>query len=276
MVKIVAMGDNVVDCYVSTGQMYPGGNCLNVSVFARRFGAQAQYLGAIGKDAAGRAIQSALAAEGVGSDRLRVLDGPTGWCLIGHEDGDRVFLRYDLGVYMFAPFAEDIAFLRDFDAVHVGRSSGLDDSIAEIAAAAPLSYDFSTHHDAGHMARIAPLCFLAAASGGALGRDDAVALVHDLLKAGARYALVTRGRDGAFLGHSGMVVEAPVSDVVVVDTLGAGDTTIARVLYGLLAGESPQTALDAAMLAAGQTCTHYGAVGHGVPIDLNVDLPELA
>ena len=276
MVKIVAMGDNVVDCYVSTGQMYPGGNCLNVSVFARRFGAETQYLGAIGKDAAGRAIQSALAAEGVGTDRLRVLDGSTGWCLIGHEDGDRIFLRYDLGVYMFEPLPADIAFLGDFDAVHVGRSSGLDGSIAEIAAAAPLSYDFSTHHDPAHIARIAPLSFLAAASGGALRRDEASALVHDLLKAGARYALVTRGREGAFLGHAGHVFEAPASDAVVVDTLGAGDTTIARILYGLLAGEAPQAALDAAMLAAGQTCTYHGAVGHGVPIDLDVALPELA
>ena len=40
MVKIAAMGDNVVDCYPARNQMYPGGNCLNVAVQARRFGAQ--------------------------------------------------------------------------------------------------------------------------------------------------------------------------------------------------------------------------------------------
>lgn len=276
MVQIVAMGDNVVDCYVSTGQMYPGGNCLNVSVFARRFGAETQYLGAIGKDAAGNAIQAALAAEGVGTDRLRVLDGPTGWCLIGHEDGDRVFLRYDLGVSMFQPVSADIAFLRTYDAVHVGRSSGLDGSIAAIAAAAPLSYDFSTHHDPRHMAVIAPLCFLACTSGGALSADEATALVHQLLDGGAKWALVTRGRDGALLGHAGTVISATAAPAQVVDTLGAGDTTIARVLYGLLAGEDGQTALNAAMQAAAQTCTYYGAVGHGVAIDLDTALPELA
>ena len=39
MVRIVAVGDNVVDCYMAQGRMFPGGNCLNVSVFARLFGA---------------------------------------------------------------------------------------------------------------------------------------------------------------------------------------------------------------------------------------------
>ena len=35
----VTFGDNVVDCYEDRGLMFPGGNALNVSVFANRFGA---------------------------------------------------------------------------------------------------------------------------------------------------------------------------------------------------------------------------------------------
>ena len=61
MTRIVAVGDNVVDCYHALDQMFPGGNCLNLSLFARRFGATTSYLGAIGQDAAGDAIQKALA-----------------------------------------------------------------------------------------------------------------------------------------------------------------------------------------------------------------------
>ncbi|WP_353646892.1 PfkB family carbohydrate kinase [Mesorhizobium sp. WSM2239] len=52
------------------------------------------------------------------------------------------------------------------------------------------------------------------------------------------------------------------------DTLGAGDTFIARVLVGLLEGEAPQSLLQAAADAAAHTCTYLGAVGYGVPIDV--------
>ena len=54
MVKIATMGDNVVDCYVLRGEMFPGGNCLNVSIFLRRSGVDSAYIGRIGKDPAAR------------------------------------------------------------------------------------------------------------------------------------------------------------------------------------------------------------------------------
>ena len=66
MVKIAAMGDNVVDCYASRGEMFPGGNCLNVAVYVSRFGAQSAYIGAIGKDHGRRSY-------------LRRRSRPSGW-----------------------------------------------------------------------------------------------------------------------------------------------------------------------------------------------------
>ena len=109
MVKIATMGDNVVDCYVLRGEMFPGGNCLNVSIFLRRSGVESAYIGRIGKDPAGDLIWDALVAEGVDVSRLGRLDGPTAWCLIGHRDNDRIFLDHDLGVSMFTPSADDLA-----------------------------------------------------------------------------------------------------------------------------------------------------------------------
>lgn len=275
MTSIVAMGDNVVDCYISTGQMYPGGNCLNVSVFARRFGAETAYVGAIGKDAAGSVIQAALQQEGVDASRLRVLVGETGYCVIGHQNSDRIFLRYDLGVSRFVPAPDDLAFVAKFDAVHVGQSSGLDAAIADIAGAAPLSYDFSTRHDPAHIAAIAPLCLLASASAGALSPDAAIALARALLDAGAQWALVTRGKEGALLGHGDTIYRAQAAEGAALDTLGAGDTTIARVLCGLLRVEPAQQVLEAAMAAAAETCSYYGAVGHGAAIALADPVPEI-
>jgi fructoselysine 6-kinase len=276
MTKIIAVGDNVVDCYHSLGQMFPGGNCLNVSVFARRFGAVTSYLGAIGPDAAGDAIRTALAAEGVDTTRLRTLPGPTAYCVIGHRKGDRVFLKFDLGVSMFQPDENDVAYVTAFDAVHIGQSSGLDAYLDRFSTAARLSYDFSTRRDVAHREAIAPLCFLASISGGDLDRDGAISLLRHTLSTGAQWCLVTRGEEGALLGHGNDIFTVNAAPVQVVDTLGAGDTFIARTLVGLLRSEEPQSLLEAAARAAAETCTRIAAVGHPAPMAVDAgDIPAL-
>ena len=276
MVKIAAIGDNVVDCYIAQRQMFPGGNCLNVSVFVHRFGGAAAYVGSIGGDGAGDLIRRALTEEGVDITHLRVLDGPTAYCVIGHRDADRVFLAFDLGVSMFAPTQEQIAFLNGFDAVHVGQSSGLDGHIQAIARQAPLSYDFSVRRDAAHRRTIGPLCFLASISGGDLSKQAAADITEELLQAGAKWVLVTRGKAGAMLSGPLGKFQVASFPVEAVDTLGAGDTFIARTLYGLIAGEKPERLLDEAARAAARTCLHLGAVGYGAPIDIAADLDRLA
>jgi fructoselysine 6-kinase len=268
MVRIAAIGDNVVDCYRVRGEMFPGGNCVNVSVFARRAGAQTAYVGAVGKDTAGNVIADALQQEGVDISHLRRCDGPTAWCMIGHRDGDRVFESYDLGVSLFSPSASDIAFLRNFDAAHVGQSSKIDRFIPDIASATRLSYDFSVRRDADHRQSIGPHCFLASVSGGDLSESETLAIASELRGAGAKWVLITRGQKGAVLFDGTTKYEVGATPVEAVDTLGAGDAFIARTLYGLLAGETPPQLLAAAADAAAETCRYFGAVGHAAPLRL--------
>jgi fructoselysine 6-kinase len=271
MIKIAAMGDNVVDCYLSLGQMFPGGNCLNVSVFARRFGAATAYIGAVGRDRAGDVIRQALEDEGVDVSRLRQLDGATAYCIIGHHDADRVFLSFDLGVSRFEPSEQDLAFLRGFLAVHIGQSSGLDRYVADAAQRTLLSYDFSTRRDPDHRRSVAPYCFLASVSGGDLQPQGQLAISTELLELGAEWVLVTRGRHGAMLANATERFTVAAMPVEVLDTLGAGDTFIARTLYGLLADEAPNRLLEAAADAAAKTCLHFGAVGHGAAVAISAD-----
>ncbi|WP_201863207.1 PfkB family carbohydrate kinase [Microvirga soli] len=276
MTKIVAVGDNDVDCYHARNEMFPGGNCFNVAVFARRFGATASYVGAVGLDAAGDAMQRALVAEEVITDRLKVLPGSTAYCVIGHRNGDRVFLKYDLGVSMFEPDDQDFTYVESFDAVHIGQSSGLDAHLVRFAKTAKLSYDFSTRRDAHHRASIAPLCYLASISGGDLALSDAEALLRNTLDAGAQWCLVTRGDQGAILGRGDQIFRVPAVSIEAVDTLGAGDTFIARTLVGLLRKEEPPELLRAAAHEAAETCMRIGAVGHAAPMAVNAgDIPAL-
>ena len=38
--KLLGLGDNVFDAYLFRDELYPGGNAANVSVLARRIGAE--------------------------------------------------------------------------------------------------------------------------------------------------------------------------------------------------------------------------------------------
>jgi fructoselysine 6-kinase len=76
-------------------------------------------------------------------------------------------------------------------------------------------------------------------------------------------AVATRGRAGALVLDDGAVRFQPSVANNVVDTLGAGDSFIARFLVGHLEGEDVQTTLEAAAQEAATTCASYGAFGYG-------------
>ncbi|HRJ69945.1 MAG TPA: PfkB family carbohydrate kinase [Beijerinckiaceae bacterium] len=265
MARIVCVGDNDVDCYLSDGRMYPGGNCFNVSVFARRSGVGSAYIGAVGDDAAGRLIRKALESEGVDSSRLRVVKGDTAHCVIGHSGGDRQFVSYDLGVSRFEPDEEDLQFIASHDAAHVYQHAGLDNCLGAIAARTRLSYDFSTRREASHRAEVAPRCWLASFSGAGQSREETIGLVGAMHATGAKWVLATRGSEGALLSGENTLHEVAAAPASVVDTLGAGDSFIARVLVGLLRNETPKALLQAAAQDAARACEYFGAVGYGAP-----------
>ena len=52
MLRVLGLGDNVVDKYMHIRTMYPGGNALNFAVYAKMFGIEAGYLGVFGDDEA--------------------------------------------------------------------------------------------------------------------------------------------------------------------------------------------------------------------------------
>ncbi|EHK52727.1 ribokinase-like domain-containing protein [Mesorhizobium alhagi CCNWXJ12-2] len=248
--------------------MYPGGNCFNVSVFASRFGAQSAFIGAIADDPAGRLIRGTLEQEGVDTRRLRVVDGITAYCIIGHESSDRVFLSNDFGVSRFTPDAGDLSLIAECDAAHVYQSCGLDGWLERFAARTKLSYDFSTKREAEHRERVAPHCWLASISASDLPPGDTVSLMKSVAAHGPSWVLATRGSHGAMLSNGQEIFSVAATLVDIVDTLGAGDTFIARVLVGLLDNEPPQAVLQEAADAAAQTCTYLGAVGNGSPVEL--------
>lgn len=75
--KLIALGDNVIDYYHNTQECFPGGNAVNVAVHAARLGAQAEYLGSLGDDDMAHIVEKALRENGVDISHCPVLQGRT-------------------------------------------------------------------------------------------------------------------------------------------------------------------------------------------------------
>ncbi|UIY31758.1 PfkB family carbohydrate kinase (plasmid) [Neorhizobium galegae] len=95
--KVLGLGDNVVDRYLNTGQMYPGGNALNFAVYAKMLGADAAFLGTFGTDAAARHVRATLEALCVPATHSRIIEGENGHADVRVVDGNREFVFSNKG-----------------------------------------------------------------------------------------------------------------------------------------------------------------------------------
>lgn len=267
MSRLATVGDNVIDVYPALGRVFPGGNTVNVAVAARRSGARAAYLGAVGAGPDGAVVRAALAAERIETTRMRVLDGPNAYSTIELVDGDRVFGAHDLGVSVFCLDDADLEYLRQFWCVHTGDCSSTEDQLAAMAVAARVSFDFSDR-PADYYQPLLGHVWFASFSGSHLPGGEAVALAHRAAAAGPEFVLVTEGSRGALLRTpDGEICRVPARPLQPVDTLGAGDAVIGGVLARLMLGDGPEAALRAGQELAAVSCGHHGAFGYGENLD---------
>jgi fructoselysine 6-kinase len=262
---VIAIGDNISDCYLSLGQVFPGGNAVNVAVAAARGGSRSGYIGVVGDDARGQLLIDSLTAESVDIRRLRVVPGPTACCQVVHAGGERVFGPPNRGVAFFQPSPEDLAFAATARIIHTTYCSGLEDMLPDLRRAGRLSFDFSDRIADGYADDLLPFVYVAEFSAARLDDRDCEDLARWAAARGPEYVLVTRGSNGALLfdGEQCVSVGAATGDVV--DTLGAGDSFTGRVLHGLIRAEPTRELLAAGARAAAQTCRTWGAYGHGAP-----------
>lgn len=259
---VLAVGDNVVDRYPAQSLMYPGGNAVNVAVHARRCGALTGYIGAVGTDAAGRTVLDALVQEGVDTSLLRVVDGPNAYADVRIVDGNRVFGHGDAGVSRLRLGPRDLAAAHQANLVHTGECSLLENQLGELSAASRrLSFDFS-QRPWDYIERYAGHVDIAIRSCSSNSTEDAVAEAHRLRHLGPSVVAVTLGAGGAVLLEDDRLIHAPAESGPVVDTLGAGDAFISRLLAGLIHGEPlPQLAVAATAYATA-SCASFGAFGY--------------
>jgi fructoselysine 6-kinase len=266
---ILALGDNVVDCYPDLGVMFPGGNAVNVAVHARRCGAPSAYLGVLGDDLAGELVRRSLQDEDVNTAMSRIEPGPNAYAVVRIVDGNRVFESGEIGVSRIPLAARDFAAMARADLVHTGECSMVEDDLAQIAQAATvLSFDFSERpwDYVQAYARYADVAVVSAKE----EAEDPAALATRVAALGPRTVAVTQGSRGATLLAQDRILRAPAGHGPVVDTLGAGDAFIARLLVGIVRGERPEDLLPAATNYATGTCANHGAFGYETPLPENM------
>ncbi|WP_248930725.1 PfkB family carbohydrate kinase [Paenibacillus hamazuiensis] len=269
--KLLAIGDNVVDFYKDQGMMYPGGNALNVAVISKRYGAKAAgYLGVIGTDAAADHVVHCMEDEGIDFSRIRVVVGENGEAQVAvNEEGDRVFIGTNRGVRVQSLVtlqltADDIEYINGYDVIHSSVNSDFENELPKVSHK-EVSFDFSTSKkwNPEYLERICPHINYAFFSGSDMqlqSMKDLFELVH---RFGVEVVGVTRGERSALFSINGDIFEQPTLPTKVVDTMGAGDSFIAGFLTHYADAKDARYALSKAAEIAAHTCTYYGAFGYG-------------
>jgi fructoselysine 6-kinase len=254
--KLVAVGDNCLDVYLTKDLMMVGGNALNVAVHWRRAGHAVRYFGAVGNDAEAAVILDEVEKAGLSPEDVERRPGRTAVTLLREDAGDRRFLLEDLGVGKdWTPPGRNDRIIAGADWVHLGTNANADLVRRLVADGVPFSVDVSTAHFAFPLGGV-PMVF---ASGPDDPEDPVEPLAAALHGSGAQQVIVTCGTRGAYFSTGGALLHAPANPVQVVDTCGAGDSFIAAFLAARCCARlAPAEALHLATQAAARTCLHIG------------------
>lgn len=288
------LGDLVVDVVLApdrdlvrgtdvTGRVLlrQGGSAATTARWLGRLGARSSLICAVGRDAAGRALVEATAADGVTVRAIRVAGAPTGRIGVLVElGGERSFVTARGAALRLRPADVRSAWLAGADALHLPAYSLLDQPLGEAGMAAArlaraagvlVAVDLSSALPLLSKGRQAARSLIWEASPDLLfaTRDETRALVgakheEDLLEL-APAAVVKRGRKGATIlirdGRKPLRFEVATTPVKAVDTTGAGDAFDAGFLAGWLAarrrGLSPAAALQRGAVLANRTALRH-------------------
>lgn len=244
MIRIIGLGDNVVDCNYTAKVIYPGGNSFNFAVMGKRLGYEASYAGVIGSDWRGKKIIDVLRKEGVDISACQYAEGETGICGIYLDHGDRTIVdENDAGVVKSHPYqvTDDVLeLLENFDIVHSSCFSYIEDQLGKIKKRGiPVLYDFSDIWKEDTLAKICPDVSIAFFSGKEFQSEKLEELLRTCVdEYGCSMAVTTYGERGAMVYNGRKIYEKIPYNFrsPVVDTTGAGDSWITAFITGYFTG----------------------------------------
>ncbi|MEP0134424.1 MAG: PfkB family carbohydrate kinase [Eudoraea sp.] len=276
--KVIGIGDNVVDDYIHIRTMFPGGNALNFSVYASMLDCDSAYLGVFGSDDSAKHVQQTLAEIGVDTSHCRSVDGPNGRAILTIKDGERVFISSNEGgISKSVPMEfifDDLDYLQSFSIVHTGTYGYMDSYLAQLQHLNPLvSYDFSEDFDNEHALSMCKYIDFGFFSCAEWTEEATMELLEKAVNRGCTIAVATRGPHEVIL-YDGLswFRQAPRA-VKPLDTLGAGDAFISGFLISYVGGKNNTNVRQASLIEsslgkaasfAAEICQLHGAFGYGL------------
>lgn len=291
--KILTVGDNVCDKYLSRGKMYPGGQCVNTSVYVKMNGLDSAYLGKYGNDEVAECVQNTLKELEIDDSHCRKYEGENGFALVTLKGNDRCFLGSNKGgiakEHEFRFSGEDKEYMKQFQMIYTNLNSYIEKELPELKSiGVPIAYDFSTRWTDEYLKEVCPYVTVAILSCAHLSNEEREREMKKAQKNGVKIVLGTIGEDGSYVLYKDKMLYAPaVHADDVIDTMGAGDSYFSAFLCSLLKSsktgavmegtdEEMEERLHRAMKAgakfAAKVCAMEGAFGYGVPIQGRTEL----
>jgi len=298
---LIACGDALID-FVPTQNadgreaVMPavGGSCLNVAVGMARLGAPTAFVGGISSDLFGRMIADHAAASHVDLSLATRSDRQTTLAFVRMVAGESHYAFYDAETATRSwVYRRGTIPLAEVEALHVGSTTLVNDQgaaetkalITDARASSTISFDPNCRPNLvkdkpAYLARMAE--FANQADLVKMSDVDFAYLFGDepyqqrasvLLGQGTRLVVITRGNNGAVAWHAGAgQIEVTAPKIEVADTIGAGDSFQAALLFALhkqqrlarerlkeINADELRRALSFAANCAGLTCTRPGA-----------------
>lgn len=131
--KILAIGDNVADKYLSRKKMYPGGQSFNTAVYATFNKMESAYLGKFGNDLVARHNCEVLEELSIDNSHSRHFVGENGYAQVTLKNNDRVFLGSNKGgIAKEHPFNfndDDMNYIKEFALIYTNLNSYIEDDL---------------------------------------------------------------------------------------------------------------------------------------------------
>ncbi|MBN8548933.1 MAG: carbohydrate kinase family protein [Deltaproteobacteria bacterium] len=265
--KAVCVGDLSVDSYVLQNAKFVGGISFNVAWNLKDCGHSPVLLSAVGDDAAGLSILTALRSANLEVHGVQSLPGATAvQKILLRPDGERKFDGYTSGVLgQFRLRDEDRRALQEAQLIHVPLSDGLEAVFADVAEsssagikAVDFSLDYQRAAELPELVRSYAKHFQVIFLGGTV---DYQALFQSLSQQyPASTFVLTLGKAGVQAYREGKEYYCPAPLLsATVDTTGCGDAFQAAFLAEYCAGSEIAPALDAGRARAAKVASHLGA-----------------
>lgn len=277
MIKVIGLGDNVVDKYEHIKTMYPGGNALNFASYAKKLGIESAFLGAFGSDSESEHVQNTINELGLDISRCRYFQGENGCARVTLENGDRVFLGSNSGGVLrengLNLTEDDLEYIKSFDLLHAGLYGYTEPELDKIKQLnIPISFDFSDDFTMEEVERIAPKVDFSFFSCSHLKTDEMLNLMMKVFKLGSKVVLVTMGEKGALLYDGDKFYAQEPELVEAIDTMGAGDSFITAFLVNYISKVKEnkldketiiKESLNEGAIFSAKTCLIEGSFGYG-------------